>query len=137
MGHEDGGGVGHPLPGHPGDGGVYALYEQGRRRLADGNPHGAVEVLEAAVASEPEKASLHETLGRAYFAVSQIQRARAAFECALEIDPSDHYAHYGVGRCFERQNRLSDAAKHFKIANALADRAEYQAALARVRNRLA
>jgi tetratricopeptide (TPR) repeat protein len=115
---------------------VYSLYQQGRSRLADGDPRGAAEVLEQAVEHEPEKASLHETLGRAYFATSQIQRARAEFERALELDPSDDYAHFGVGRCFERQGRLGDAAKHYKMANALADRPNYRTALARVHSRM-
>jgi tetratricopeptide (TPR) repeat protein len=117
------------------------LYQQGRRRLAEGNPHGAAAALEEALArqaaeDQPEHASLHEALGRAYFASSQIQRARAEFERTLESDPSNDYAHYGIGRCYERQGRLADAAKHFKIANALADHDLYRAALARVLSRL-
>jgi tetratricopeptide (TPR) repeat protein len=120
---------------------VYLLYQQGRSRLAEGNPHGAAAALEEALAQqaanhEPEKASLHEALGRAYFASSQIQRARAAFESALELDPSNDYAYYSIGRCYERQGRLNDAATHFKIANALADHDLYKAALSRVLSRL-
>lgn len=126
---------------HESDDQVYALYQQGRSRLANGNPHGAAAALEEALAQQaadqqPEKASLHETLGRAYFASSQIQRARAEFERALELDPSNDFAHFSIGRCYERQGRLGDAAKHFKIANALADRPLYQAALIRVLARL-
>ena len=85
---------------------------------------------------EPSKASLREALGRAYFAASRVQPARAEFERALEIDPTDDYAHFGVGRCFERQGRLADAAKHYKIACALADRADYREALDRIQRRL-
>lgn len=116
---------------------VYALYQQGRRRLDKGNPGGAAEVLELAVEHEPSQASLHETLGRAYFASSRVEQARREFERALEIDPSDDYAHFGVGRCFERQGRLPNAAKHFKLACALADRDDYRSALSRVLQRLA
>jgi tetratricopeptide (TPR) repeat protein len=120
---------------------VYTLYQQGRTRLANGNPHGAAAALEEALAQQeangqPQKASLLEALGRAYFASSQIQRARAEFERALALDPSNDYAHYSIGRCYERQGRLGDAAKHFKIANALADNDLYAAALTRVLSRL-
>lgn len=115
---------------------VYALYQQARSRLADGNPSAAAEVLELAVQHEPHKASLHETLGRAYFASARVDRAREEFEHALELDPSDAYAHFGVGRCYERQGRLPDAAKHFKLACALADRGDYHDALTRVLHRL-
>lgn len=115
---------------------VYALYQHARSHLAEGNPRGAAEVLELAVEEEPATASLHETLGRAYFASARVDSARAEFEHALELDPSDAYAHFGVGRCFERQGRLAEAAKHFKLACALADRRDYREALARVRERL-
>jgi tetratricopeptide (TPR) repeat protein len=118
------------------DGMVYALYEQGRQRLDGGNPQGAAEILELAVQHEPSKASLHEALGRAYFASSRIEQARDAFARAVEIDPSDDYAHFGVGRCFERQGLLAEAAKHYKLACALADRDDYRAALTRVQQRL-
>lgn len=115
-----------------GDRGVYALYRQACSHLDGGHPHAAAEVLELAVEREPQKASLHETLGRAYFASARVRRARGEFEAALEIDPSNDYAHYGVGRCFEREGRLPDAAKHYKLACALAERDDYLIALRRV-----
>jgi Tfp pilus assembly protein PilF len=115
---------------------TYHLYEQGLRQLADGDPRAAAETLERAVEQEPAKASLHETLGRAYFASSRVQPARAEFERAVQIDPTNAYAHFGMGRCYERQGRLVDAAKHYKIACALTDDPAYQAALDRVQRRL-
>lgn len=116
---------------------VYRLYQQGCERLAEGNARSAAEVLELAVEREPgKKASLHETLGRAYYAARRIEQARAEFEQALELDPSDDYAHFGVGWCLERQGRLPDAAKHYKLACAMSDRDDYHMALWRVRERL-
>ncbi len=116
--------------------GIYELYQQGRSRLASGNPGGAAEVLELAVEHEPAKASLHETLGRAYFASARVRKARAAFERALELQPTDDYAHFGVGRCHEREGSPRAAAKHYKLALALADRPDYASALQRVQARL-
>ena len=115
---------------------VYSLYEQARARLDSGNPGGAAEVLELAIQHEPEKASLHEALGRAYFASSRVDKARREFEQAVGINPTDDYAHFGIGRCFERQGLLPEAAKHYKLACALSDRADYRTALARVQARL-
>ena len=115
---------------------VYTLYEQGRQRLDGGNYGAAAEVLELAIEREPTKASLHEALGRAYFASARVDAARAEFERAVEIDPSDAYAHFGIGRCFERQGRLAEAAKHYKLASALSDRHDYRTALSRVLSRL-
>ncbi len=114
---------------------VYALYQEARSRLSAGHPGSAVELLELAVEHEPRKASLRETLGRAYFASARVGRARTQFEQALALDPSDDYAHFGVGRCYERQGRLPEAAKHYKLACALADRQDYREALRRVRSR--
>lgn len=120
---------------HDNDELVYSLYEQGRRRLDGGNPTGAAEVLELAIEHEPAKASLHEALGRAYFASSRVEQARVEFERAVEINPSDDYAHFGMGRCYERLGRLADAAKHYKLACALSGRSDYQRALERVQER--
>lgn len=115
---------------------VYELYREGLQRLEGGNPGGAAEVLELAVEHEPGKASLQEALGRAYFASSRVRLAREAFQRALELDPTDHYAHFGVGRCLERETRLRDAAKYYKLACALADRIDYRSALDRIQRRL-
>lgn len=114
---------------------VYRLYEQGRSRLEAGDPVGAAEVLELAVEYEPDKASLREALARAYFAAARVDPARAEFERVVAIDPSDSYAHFGLGRCFERQGRLRQAAKHMKLACALSTRWEYRRGLARVQAR--
>jgi Tfp pilus assembly protein PilF len=115
--------------------GTYDLYQRGVERLEQGNPAAAAELLELAIEQEPDKASLHEALGRAYFAAGRTEPAKAQFEAALVRDPTDDYAHFGVGRCFERQGRFAEAAKHYKLAVALAPRDDYAAALARVSER--
>lgn len=116
---------------------VYALFQHGKEALAEGNAHGAVEVLELAVEEEPEKASLREALARAYFASARPSLARGEFEAALELDPKDDYAHFGVGRCLEREGHLQLAAGHYKLACALAEQPMYRTALERVEARLA
>lgn len=115
---------------------VYRLYQQGHARLSAGNPAGAVEVLELAIEREPRQASLREALGRAYFATAHVESARAQFAEVVDLEPANDYAHFGLGRCLERQGRLSDAAKHLKLACALGDAPHYERALARVRARL-
>ena len=115
---------------------VYEWYQEGCRRLEAGDPHGAAEILELAVEREPEKASLRETLARAYFATSRVRRARDEFSEALALDPTDDYAHFGGGRCHERLGDLRAAAKYFRLACAMAPKRDYQDALARVETRL-
>ncbi|CAN5922741.1 hypothetical protein BH23ACT10_BH23ACT10_22230 [soil metagenome] len=115
---------------------VYDLYREGCRRLDDGDPAGAIEPLEQAVTLEPRKASLRETLARACFATSRIRRARQEFEEVLVLDPSNAYAHYGLGRAYEREGQLRQAAKHFKLASALAVRPLYRRAAERIARRV-
>lgn len=114
---------------------VYELYREGCRRLDDGDPTGAIAPLEQAVAIEPSKASLREALARACFATSRIRRARREFEHVLELDPSNAYAHYGLGRAYEREGRLTLAGKHYKLAAALASRPVYRDAADRIARR--
>lgn len=111
---------------------VYGWYVVGQQRLAAGQPQAAAEILELAAEAEPSKASLHETLARACFEAHLTARARTAFERVLELAPSDAYAHYGVGRCLEREGELGAAQKHLKLACALYPREAYRAALDRV-----
>ena len=115
---------------------VYEWYQEGRRRLEQGNARGAVEVLELAVEREPHKASLHEALARAYYATARVRLARAEFAKALKLNPTDDYAYYGVGRCHERLGDLRSAAKYLKMACAMSPKAGYRDALDRVETRL-
>jgi Tfp pilus assembly protein PilF len=117
-------------------GAVYDWYQEGCRRLQRGNARGAAEILELAVEREPGKASLREVLARAYFATSRVRLARDEFCEALALDPTDDYAHFGVGRCHERLGDLAAAAKYFRLACAMAPKPDYQDALNRVETRL-
>lgn len=114
---------------------AYELYREGRERLDNGDAAGAVEPLQAAVALEPDSASLREALARACFATSRIRRARVEFEHAVELDPSNAYAHYGLGRTYERQGRLTQAGKHFKLASAMSPEPAYAEAAERIARR--
>lgn len=116
---------------------VYTLYQHGKEALAEGNARSAAEVLELAVEREPQKASLREALARAYFATARPTLARSEFEAALELDPKDDYARFGLGRCLEREGHLRRAAGQYKLACALAEQPMYRTALQRVQARLA
>lgn len=115
---------------------AYALLQRGRSLLAGGQPRAAVEALEAAAAEAPGSTAVQEELGRALFATAQVRRARDAFEQLLESDPSNAWAHFAVGRCWEREGHLTEAVKHFKLAVALGNDPEYRLSLSRVAARL-
>ena len=50
----------------------------------------------------------------------QLDRAVETFEALLEIDPSNHYAHYALGRSLIRLGRRARPGRTSKLAVALA-----------------
>ena len=98
---------------------VYNLFQQGREHLANGMPAQATVPLEKAKRREPRKASIREALGIAYFRIRRYSEAESEFRAVLDISPTDHYAHYALGRCLERQGRRTEARGHYKLASSL------------------
>jgi tetratricopeptide (TPR) repeat protein len=112
---------------------AYDAFQEGNRLLASKNPHAAVIVLERARELEPDKASVRETLARAYYGSGRYSQASAEFERAVEIEPVNDYAHFGLGLCRLRQGDELGARRHLKLAVAMRpDQPDYRAALARV-----
>lgn len=109
--------AGEPTP-EPED--AYDLLQRGTTLLARRHAAQAAIVLARAAALEPGKGSILEPLGRAQFMTGQLERAVETFEALLEIDPSNHYAHYGLGRSLIRLGRLTQARVHLRLAVALA-----------------
>jgi Flp pilus assembly protein TadD len=101
---------------------AYDLYQQGRSHLRDGMPAQATVALEKAKRLEPEKASIREALGIAYFRIQRWEEAEAEFRKVLELAPADDYAHYALGRALRNQGRLDEAATHLKLARSLRPR---------------
>ena len=55
----------------------------------------AAVALERAKALEPDKGSIREALGRAYLSSRSYRRAAEEFAAAVELSPTDGYAHTG------------------------------------------
>ena len=98
---------------------TYNLFQQGRAHLADGRAAQATVPLEKAKRREPEKESIREALGIAYFRIGRWQAAEAEFRKLLELSPVNDYAHYALGRCLEKQGREREANGHYKLASSL------------------
>jgi Flp pilus assembly protein TadD len=98
---------------------VYDLYQQGRRHLAEGMAAQATVALEKAKRREPDKASIREALGIAYFRIRRYAEAEQEFRDLLEISPTDDYAHYALGRCLEKRGKATEANGHYKLASSL------------------
>jgi tetratricopeptide (TPR) repeat protein len=109
---------------------AYDAFQEGTRLLAGDNAHAAVIALEHARALEPAKASVRETLARAYFRAGNFAAAESEFLAALEIEPVNDYAQYGVGLCRLRAGDRTRARGHLRLATVMRpDNADYQAAL--------
>jgi len=98
---------------------TFDLFQQGRDHLANGRAAQATVPLEKAKKREPEKASIREALGIAYFRIRRYEEAEAEFRKMLELAPVDDYAHYALGRCLEKQGREHEANGHYKLASSL------------------
>jgi Flp pilus assembly protein TadD len=112
---------------------AYDLLERARRFLAGGHPHQAAMLLARAKLLEPEKASIRETLARALYLCGRVAPARREFAKAVQIDPVNDYAHYGLALSCARTGQRTRALAHLKLAIAMRPGAEeYHQALARL-----
>ena len=112
---------------------AYDLYSRGSRFLADGHPHQAAMLLSRARLMEPEKASIRETLARALYMAGRMTWARREFTKALQIDPVNDYAHFGLALACERTGQRARAIAHLKLAVAMRPGiGHYESALARL-----
>ena len=98
---------------------TYELFNRGKHLMAEGHNHQAALILEKASAREPEKASIREAFARALFNSGQTSRAEDEFKKALELDPADHYSHFGLGLCQAKRGDIPSAIGHLKIAIAM------------------
>src|SRR6266550_4183383 len=112
---------------------AYDLLQRGQA-LLDARHHAqAAIVLERADRLEPDKGSILEALGRAYYNSGQADRARETFEELLEVDPSAHYAHYALGQSLKQLGRRREARTHLRLAVALSPKSPlYRGALDRL-----
>jgi len=98
--------------------------------MADGHPHQAAMLLDRAKLMEPDKGSIREALARALYLAGRNARARREFVKALQIDPVNDYAHFGLALSCAKTGQTPRAIAHLKLAIAMRPEAEeYRAAL--------
>ena len=98
---------------------TYNLFRKGQAHLRKGMPAQATVSLEKAKRREPDKTSIREALGIAYFRIRRWEEAEAEFRAVLELAPTNDYAHYALGRCLEKRGRDAEANGHYKLACSL------------------
>jgi Flp pilus assembly protein TadD len=113
--------------------GAYELFRKGSELLDAGDFMAASIPLERARSLEPDKSSIREALGRAYFRSARFAQAAEEFEAVVERHPVNDYAHFCLGRSYEKTGRTMEARRHAALAAHMRpDRKDYQA----FRNRL-
>lgn len=98
---------------------AYALFSRGRWFLDRGHPGQAVLLLERALALEPGRNSIRETLGRAFFGLGQTQRAAEQFAAIVADVPDNDYAQYALGRCLLKLGQTGEGRGRLRLAAAL------------------
>ena len=106
---------------------TYTLYRRGVELLEDGSFEEATAPLAEAARREPEKSSVREALGRAYFRNHQFEEAAHEFEAVVETHPVNDYAHFCLGRALSLTGNVRRARHHLALASNLRpDRRDYR-----------
>lgn len=106
---------------------TYTLYRRGIELLEDGDFLDAAEPLAEAARRAPEKTSIREALGRAYFRAGRFAPAAVEFEAVVASHPVDDYAHFCLGRALSKTGEKRRARHHLALASNLRpDRGDYR-----------
>jgi len=79
----------------------------------------AVPLFEDAARQKPQDFAVAYHLGEAESGVGAWDKAAAAFDAALALNPKAAPAEFGLARALARQDKLADAAPHYRQAAAL------------------
>jgi Flp pilus assembly protein TadD len=113
---------------------VYDLFKRGSALLESGDYSAAAIPLEKASRAEPDKTSIREALGRAYFRSGRYAQASEEFRAVVERAPVNDFAHFCLGRSLEKTGRHAEARRHLALACCLRpERADYRAYRDRLR----
>jgi Flp pilus assembly protein TadD len=117
---------------------VYELFQRGTALLEAGDFDQATVPLRKAAAIEPEKTSIREALGRAYFRSRHYEEAAVEFQAVVERAPTNDYALFCLGRALMECGRPDEARKPLVLAaNLRPDRRDYRIYRDRARARAA
>jgi tetratricopeptide (TPR) repeat protein len=120
------------------EGSVYDWYHRGLQLLGERHPEAAATLLARAAEAEPGSRSILEALARAQYDAGRYADAMACFTRLIAVNPTDDYAHFGLGLAASRAGELRVAAEHLALAAAMRpDLHHYAQALRGVRARRA
>jgi len=106
---------------------VYDLYQRGTRLLEGGDYHAAAVPLARARDLEPDKTSIREALGRAFFRSQRYSEAAAEFEAVVDRAPTNDFALFCLGRSLQQLGRHQEARRPLALAAQLRpERGDYR-----------
>jgi Flp pilus assembly protein TadD len=106
---------------------LYDLFRRGTALLEAGDYHAAVVPLERARDLAPEKTSIREALGRAFFRTARYEEARTEFEAVVERAPTNDYALFCLGRSLQQLGRHAEARRPLALASCMRpERTDYR-----------
>jgi Flp pilus assembly protein TadD len=106
---------------------VFDLYRRGIELLEDSDFEQAAVPLEAAARRAPEKSSIREALGRAYFRLGRFAAAAHEFEAVVDSHQVNDYAHFCLGRALAKTGERDRARHHLALAaNLRPERRDYR-----------
>src|SRR5262245_38379490 len=102
------------------------LYRRGIELLEEQDFEEATTPLAEAARRAPEKTSVREALGRAYFRSGRFAAAAEQFEAVVERHQVNDYAHFCLGRALAKTGQTERARHHLALASNLRpDRRDY------------
>ena len=114
--------------------GAYELFKKGSELLEAGDFMAATIPLERARSLEPDKSSIREALGRAYFRSARFEQAAEEFAAVVERHPVNDYATSAWAARSRTPAARQAARRHAALAaNMRPDRKDYQAFSRRLR----
>jgi len=106
---------------------IYTLYRRGIELLEDGDFVDAAAPLAEAARRAPEKTSVREALGRAYYRAGRYAKAATEFEAVVETHHVNDFAHFCLGRALAQTGQKARARHHLALASNLRpDRRDYR-----------
>jgi Flp pilus assembly protein TadD len=106
---------------------TFTLYRRGIELLEERDFEEATVPLEAAARRAPEKSSIREALGRAYFRSGRFAAAAVEFKAVVEAHQVNDYAHFCLGRALAKTGKTEQARHHLALASNLRpDRGDYR-----------
>ena len=91
-----------------------SLYDAADRASKNNNYAVSAQLLEQAVAQDPNYKEAWNNLGYVYGKLGQQAKSEAALRKALALDPSARFAHYNLGNALREQKKFEEAIPEYK-----------------------